>query len=623
MGLLEAKIQKNLDFLWKSGIMFCDCASKNGKNWKEGVCAMMKRILASVLCLALLLCALPFAAAAATQDDIRQQIRSIYYKTLSATGKETLHGYCGLMTAYQLYFLGIDDMLQVYNGNDEYDAYKDLEYSSGGFKIRKYPATAYTLEEALYTICNGGNRDAYNLLVGFQSTATEAGSLYGHAVLIHAILEGKVFFTEGFYESKFGDPGTPVCWSIEQFAQYYNSWATFEGIIEFGTKSYQDMCRVYPANRFVQLSADTQILTEICEDPQESSAVRTAFSGERLLVTAVYEDADGRLYYRVSDCGKEGFVPVGAAVVLQSDYSDITLAEYTAPEALKLGENFRTRFTVEANYNSIHTLKVRIKNADGVQVLTYEEPVSGSSVKLNEKLSTGDLPEGVYTFEIVANVFNYYAVDDVLSADYKSICLCTVPFTIGDAQIPVQSRMMPEATQEVLDGWVLRNGIWYCYDEGQPRTGWYHDSGIRYYLLSDGSVTVGWSMVEGKGRFFSDTGAMRTGWLETSHHTYYMCDDGTALRGWLEAEDGRYYFQENGWMLVDTWLELDGAKYYLLSDGKVATGWHTIEEQRYFFDEEGKLFSHIYAENGEDMVCLHLKDAQDPICFPALRSADE
>lgn len=586
---------------------------------------MRKRILAAVLCFALMLCALPFTAAATTtEDDIRQQIRTIYRKTLYATGKESLHGYCGLMTAYQLYYLGIDTAPQVYNGKDEYDAYKNLEYSSGGFKIRKYPASNYTLEEALYTICNGGNRDAYNLLVGFQSTNTEAGSLYGHALVIHAILNGRVYFSESFFESKFGGAaGTPVCWSIEQFVEYYTGWTTFEGIIEFGKKSYQDMCRVYAANRFVKLTEDTDIYSEICEDPQEAAVARTALRGERLWATAVYEDADGRLYYRVTDSGSEGFVPAVAVEMLQGNYSDIKLVEYNAPERLGIGEDLSTDIKVEANCNSIHALKVRVEDAKGNQVLTYEEPVSGSVVKLNVKLHTGQLPEGVYTYEIVANVINNYAAGDVLSADYKSITLYTEPFAVGEAQISVRSRSVSDDAREVIHGWVLRDGIWYCYDRGTPRTGWYQDSGIRYYLKADGSVTTGWAMVEGKGRFFSSTGALRTGWLETSHHTYFMSGDGRAYRGWLEQGGGRYYFQENGWMLKDTWLEQGNTKYYLLSDGKAATGWHELDGQKYFFGEDGKLFSHVYEENGEDMLCLHLKESEAPICFCTPSSKDK
>ncbi len=585
---------------------------------------MRNRILATVLCLALLLCALPFTAAAATtEDDVRQQIKTIYNKTLYATGKETLHGYCGLMTAYQLYYLGIDNAPRVCNGKDEYDAYKNLEYSSGGHKIRKYSASNYTLEEALYTVCNGGNRDAYNLLVGFQSTATEAGSLYGHAVVIHAILDGKVYFAEGFYDSKFGPAGTPVCWSIEQFAQYYNSWATFEGIIEFGTKNYQDMCRVYPADRFIKLLEDTHILSQICEEDQQAPVLRTAYSGERLLATAVYEDVDGRLYYRVADCGNVGFVPAAAVEMLMGDYSYIKLTEYTTPEALQVGEDFCFDIAVEAVYNCVHTLKVRIEDAKGDQVLTYEEPVSGSTVKFNEKLHTGDLAQGAYTCHIIANVINYYVAGDVLSADYESITLCSVPFTVGQAQIPVQTRSVFKVDEEIIHGWALRDGVWYCYDRGTPRTGWYQDSGIQYYLRSDGSVTTGWTIVEGKGRFFSDTGAMRTGWLETDHHTYFMRGNGTAAKGWLEVDGEYYYFQENGWMVTDSWQEEENGKYYLLSDGKAATGWHTLDGQKYFFGTDGKLFSHVFEENGEDMVCLHLKEAQDPICFPVGSSKDK
>ena len=58
------------------------------------------------------------------------------------------------------------------------------------------------------------------------------------------------------------------------------------------------------------------------------------------------------------------------------------------------------------------------------------------------------------------------------------------------------------------------------------------------------------------------------------------------------------------------------------ADGESVVGlW--LDGQKYFFGTDGKLFSHVFEENGEDMVCLHLKEAQEPICFPAGSSTDK
>jgi hypothetical protein len=41
------------------------------------------------------------------------------------------------------------------------------------------------------------------MVVGFQKTNTAAGSIYGHALVVHAILDGIVYFVE-CYDSAVG-----------------------------------------------------------------------------------------------------------------------------------------------------------------------------------------------------------------------------------------------------------------------------------------------------------------------------------------------------------------------------------------------------------------------------------
>jgi hypothetical protein len=56
--------------------------------------------------------------------------------------------------------------------------------------VKAYPASQYTLLDALNTITRNGTLDVYNILVGFQRTNTQLGSIYGHALLIHGIIDG-------------------------------------------------------------------------------------------------------------------------------------------------------------------------------------------------------------------------------------------------------------------------------------------------------------------------------------------------------------------------------------------------------------------------------------------------
>ena len=130
------------------------------------------RFLTCLLAVVLLFAA-SVPVSAATEEEkqqIRRKISSHYYTTLSCTGNESLKGLCGTMTSWQLYLLGINKDLITNNGNDQYDWYCYKEYTSGGHKIRTYPAREYSMTEALYAATDYGTRDAYNLLVGFQWT---------------------------------------------------------------------------------------------------------------------------------------------------------------------------------------------------------------------------------------------------------------------------------------------------------------------------------------------------------------------------------------------------------------------------------------------------------------------
>ena len=164
---------------------------------------MLKRVLALTLSFLLIVAMLPLGTSAATTEDqtIRTQIKNVYRKVQRMVGWN-LSGLCGLMTDYQLYYLGVDTTLKISDGNGQYDEYRNLDMTYNGYKVTRYPAENYTLEEALYTMTEGGTRNVYNVLVGFQWTNTSAGARYGHACVIHAILDGKEVGTKFTEESK-------------------------------------------------------------------------------------------------------------------------------------------------------------------------------------------------------------------------------------------------------------------------------------------------------------------------------------------------------------------------------------------------------------------------------------
>jgi hypothetical protein len=171
-----------------------------------------------------------------TVVNYASQIRNAYSSSLKMTGRNSFNGFCGLYAGCMVKALGITKEGNFHNGNDQYDVYKNMSYTSGGYRVITYPGTKYNLRNALNALTNNGTTNVENILVGYHTGSGTAGRLYGHAVFIHAIVNGKVHFSESFSGNIVGryyTEGTPIVCSIDQFASYYGSWCSFEGIIHF------------------------------------------------------------------------------------------------------------------------------------------------------------------------------------------------------------------------------------------------------------------------------------------------------------------------------------------------------------------------------------------------------
>ena len=174
---------------------------------------------------------LPVPATAASDEvvKIKQQISNTYKKAKAYYGWSSFHGFCGALVNAQLYLLGITDTVLGVDGRDAYDAFKRLTVTSGGFGVKTYPAGMYSVKSALNAITKNGTEDAYNILVGFEKTPSVLGRRYGHAVVIHAIIDGTVYYVESYSLSLNGvyyPEGTPISASIEDFAWYYAQTTT-------------------------------------------------------------------------------------------------------------------------------------------------------------------------------------------------------------------------------------------------------------------------------------------------------------------------------------------------------------------------------------------------------------
>ncbi len=508
---------------------------------------MLKKCLALLVLFAVVIGCIPLGANAQSESArVIEEIRSIYSRIQRATGHRDLSGLCGTMTAYQLYYLGINTRPIILDGKNQYDAYKDLEVTTGGHPVQVYSAQEYSLQEALYTLSNGGTKDVYNILVGFEWTRSQAGRRFGHSVVINAILDGIVYFCEGFNTSFDTYVGSPSICTIDEFAKSYNSFALFEGLVVFGRKSQADFSQEYSCNAFLQVTNETQARNE--PSAQQSAVLRTVKRGERLEAAGLYKNESNELYYRIVDSGNTAYVNAEDVTVLSMRYDDVQVVDATYPEVLQPGENFTINGVLRSTHNKVHNVMARIIDELDRELACFPVPVDGRYKKLEgtalrHEINFSHLLPGNYTLEISAEVENHYAKNGGVITETQRCFLEEVPFVVGYSPVETFEEVEPKTA---INGWQFEDGVWRYYENGEARTGWFCSSGVDYYLLEDGAAATGWQKINGKKRFFSDTGAMRTGWLDDNGAVYYLLSNGEPATGQRTIDGEEHTFGTDG-----------------------------------------------------------------------------
>ena len=518
------------------------------------------RILSAALAVLMVLAALSPAAslAAPSENEITRQIRKTYQKALSSFGRSSFDGYCGTLISSQIQILGITSGTVHGNGNEQYDQYCSQEVTSGGYRVTAYPAGRFTLEEALLDITDGGTKDAYNILVGFERTKSVAGRKYGHAVLIHAIFDGLVYFVESYDVRLNGTrypEGDPIICSIGDFCDYYASTTVeLDGVISFGLKDYEDHCDRYSANLTAVLTENTELMTLPCtaEVHGSSALVRAAIAGEELAVIGLYRNTQGEYWYQTG----EGFFPAAAAAVQALRFDDVTVTDAVAPTVLRKSGAFKVKGQVTAVHNSIYTLRAQVFRLDGeteTEVLNatdvvegQEYSLSGSDISKNLKFRSLDV--GQYRYKLAAIVGNYYCQDGQLQVGWETVELWksdfqvmedktssyTVSFDAGEGLADwnqtavVKGDPLEELPGAQLDRYAFQG--WFTED-GQAVTADYVPEGdvtlyAGWYSLAD--LNADWN--SSQSRFVSTVGLSTMGCAEVNGTLYYFSSFG---QGWV------------------------------------------------------------------------------------------
>lgn len=502
---------------------------------------------------------------------LRQAAKDAYVKTQQSTGMVSLNGYCGRMVSHQLVHMGINTGLVTNHGKKQYDMYAKMRRTSGGKYINTYPVADYTLEEALNAISQNGTKPVYNILVGFEWTNTKAGGKYGHACVISGILDGKVYFMESF-DTKFAPEGEVNVCTIQEFSKLYGSWTQFEGVIHFAD-SYVESCKHYGTDLFVRARFDMLMRSAPALVGDEGcKTLRKVSAGEQLRVIEVVENPQRERYYKVKEKGRVGYIVAQAAVLERTNAEDITIRNLKLKKSIKAGTKEALSGAIYAENGLVSAVEAVILDAAGKEVARKREITDSKKVVLSE-FAKGwgfkNLTEGQYTVTVSAETASAYVREDQLDYSYETVLLAEKILWVGKQGQSPESKAVSE---EVKDGWYLEKGVWHCYENGQPRTGWYDYRGMRYYLKDSGKVTTGKAKIEGIEYYFTDTGILHTGWLRSNSGMRYYSAQGGYLTGWQEIDNGKFYFSSKGYLQTKGTRTDGDVKYKFRSDGRaVAT----------------------------------------------------
>ena len=535
------------------------------------MCKKILRILSMALAILLAVSVAvpaPVTAAATTADEIKQQIRSTYKKARSHYGWSSFDGYCGALVNAELYLLGITSNVIGTDGKDAYNAFDRLSVTSGGYRVKAYPAKLYSLRSALNDITKNGTQDAYNILVGFEKTRSTLGVRYGHACVIHGIIDGTVYFVESYDVTLNGrhyPEGTPISCSIEAFCEYYASTTTqLDGVIYFGLKTYADNCAEYTASAWAAAVADGQLWSQPCDSAvdQSSEWVRDLTPGEQLNVTGLYLNTVGEYWYEL-DGGQAGYVRAEDVTISQLRFDDVSVVGATAPTVLTKGKPYQVRGTVLSEMNSIYSVCARVYSLDDgemTQVINAAEMVEGKSYELSGseisgKLTFRSLSAGRYRYELAAIVGNCYVEDGQLLTGWETVSLWAADFLVVGQKTGVNTITFDACggtsglDQTVVAAGQAMGALPTAQRQGYVFMGWYTqaEGGERVTadLVLEGSTTcyAHWISPE----------ELRTDWLNNGN-CWYFYSDGVSALGCIEVDGTLYYFSfvdplSQNWMM--------------------------------------------------------------------------
>ena len=204
--------------------------------------------------------------------------------------------------------------------------------------------------------------------------------------------------------------------------------------------TYLANCTEYPAH----FEGKTTGTVNLRQYPSTSySSLASVANGAAVEVTGVYKNSAGEYWYQVNYNGTNGYLSAGYVTPVTYLYDDLAVLSPAMASNLSVGASYNLSGELVSQYNNIYTAYAKIYSAED----TLATPVLSSSYNCNTKnynlrsstvdagLAFGNLSSGYYTYEISADVRNYYVSGSTLTYKTENVVVWTAPFTVGSAAI--------------------------------------------------------------------------------------------------------------------------------------------------------------------------------------------
>lgn len=205
--------------------------------------------------------------------------------------------------------------------------------------------------------------------------------------------------------------------------------------------SYLAQCTYYPSNLTVKTTGSTNIR----QYPSTSySTLTTAAASTSLHVTGLYKNTSGEYWYQVETSSGTGYLLATLATVTDYLYDDIAVIDPAMASNLSSGAAYPISGVLASQYNRMNKVCAKIYSGEN----TLANPVLSSSAAADAKeynlyysdvdygLAFNNLSDGYYTYEISADVVNYYvSTSGSLTNKTENVVVWVSPFTVGSSTI--------------------------------------------------------------------------------------------------------------------------------------------------------------------------------------------